>query len=77
MNGEISERAKSCLRFKDDLLKDNPNLKITMVDERMTTIIANRRLLEADLSHKKRKEVIDKMSAVVILESYMMTRKGN
>ena len=48
-----------------------------MVDERMTTIIANRRLLEADLSHKKRKEVIDKMSAVVILESYMMTRKGD
>ena len=55
----------------DDLLKENPNLKITMVDERMTTIIANNRLMEANLSRAKRKAVIDKMSAVVILESYM------
>lgn len=76
MSGELSKRAESCMRFKDDLLKENPNLKIALVDERMTTIIANRRLLEADISRKKRKEVIDKMAAVVILESYMQTRKG-
>lgn len=75
MSGELSKRAESCMRFKDDLLKENPNLKITLVDERMTTIIANRRLLEADISRKKRKEVIDKMAAVVILESYLQTRK--
>ncbi len=75
MSGEMSPRAESCLRFKDDLLKENLNLKIVMVDERMTTIIANNRLLEADLSRNKRKQVIDKMSAVVILESYMATRK--
>lgn len=76
MSGEMSDRATSCLRFRDDLLKDNPNLKINMVDERMTTIIANRRLLEADLSRAKRKAVIDEMSAVVILESYLAS-KGN
>lgn len=75
MSGELSKRAESCNRFKDDLLKENPKLQITLVDERMTTIIANRRLLEADISRKKRKEVIDKMSAVVILESYLQTRK--
>lgn len=71
MSGEQGERSQSCLRFKDDLLKENSNLKITMVDERMTTIIANNRLMEANLSRAKRKAVIDKMSAVVILESYM------
>lgn len=77
MSGELSPRAESSKRFRDDLLKENSSLKIEMVDERMTTIIANNRLLEADLSRKKRKEVIDEMSAVVILESYMARRKGN
>ena len=77
MSGEVSPRAESTSRFKDDLLKENPNLNITLVDERLTTVIATRRLLEADISRKKRKEVIDKMSAVVILETYMSTRKGN
>ena len=71
MSGEESERSKSSLRFRDDLLKENPSLQITMIDERMTTIIANNRLLEANLSREKRKAVIDKMSAVVILESYL------
>lgn len=76
MSGETSDRSNSCLRFKDDLLALKPDLKINMVDERLTTVMATKRLLEADLSRKKRKEVIDMMSAVVILESYMASRKG-
>ena len=76
MSGEVSPRAESTKRFKSDLEEENPNLKIVLIDERMTTIIANNRLMEADLSRKKRKEVIDMMSAVVILESYLATRKG-
>lgn len=71
MSGEAGERCESVNRFKADLEKDNPNLKIALIDERMTTIIANNRLLEADLSRAKRKKVIDEMSAVVILESYL------
>ncbi len=74
MSGEQSKRSESTLRFRDDLLTERPHLKITMVDERMTSVIANKRLLEADLSRSKRKAVIDKMSAVVILESYMEMR---
>ncbi|MCR5332898.1 MAG: Holliday junction resolvase RuvX [Bacilli bacterium] len=76
MSGEVSPRAESSKRFKEDLEKENPNLKITLVDERLTTVIAHKRLMEADLSRKKRKDVIDEMSAVVILETYMQTRKG-
>lgn len=76
MSGEISPRAESSKRFKEDLEKENPNLKIALVDERMTTMIASNRLKEANLSRKKRDNVIDMMSAVVILESYMATRKG-
>ena len=76
MSGIAGERCESVNRFKSDLEKENNNLKITLIDERMTTIIANNRLLEADLSRAKRKEVIDKMSAVVILESYL-SKGGN
>ncbi len=76
MSGEVSERAMSCIRFKDDLLLEMPELEITMVDERMTTIIANKRMLSAGLSANKRKKVIDQQSAVVILENYMQQRKN-
>ncbi|MCX5775900.1 MAG: Holliday junction resolvase RuvX [Firmicutes bacterium] len=48
MSGDVSERSQSAIRFKDDLLAIMPNLKITMIDERMTTMLANKRLLEAD-----------------------------
>ena len=68
MNGTKGERAESCLRFKDQLLEANPNFKIRMIDERMTTMIAN-------LSRNKRKKVIDQQAAVVILESYLARRK--
>ena len=41
------------------------------VDERLTTVSAERTLLEADVSRKKRKNVIDKMAATIILQSYL------
>ena len=61
-SGDLSPRAKSCLRFKDDLLKLNPNLKIAMIDESYSTI-------EAD-------EIIDEMASVVILNRYMSQKGG-
>ncbi len=74
MNGDVGERAQSAMRFKEELLALNPDLKITLVDERMSTMLATRRLLEADVSRKKRKKVVDKMAAVVILETYLAQR---
>ncbi len=74
MDGSESQSSKSARHFKDDLLKAMPDLKVELVDERLTTVIATNRLLEADLSRNKRKKVIDMMSAVVILESYLSTR---
>ena len=71
MNGTEGPRAESCKRFKEELLEVDSTLKITLVDERMTTIIATKRLLEVDLSREKRHKVIDQQSAVVILESYL------
>lgn len=47
------------------------NIEIVFQDERFTTLIAERVLIEADLSRKKRKEVIDKQAAVLILQGYL------
>lgn len=77
MDGSKGERAESCERFKEELLALDTTLKITLVDERMTTMIATKRLLEADLSRKKRHDVIDQQSAVVILESYLQAKEFN
>ena len=75
-SGDISPRAESCLRFKDDLLKLNPNLKITMVDESYSTIEADELLKEQNLSYNKRKAIIDEMASVVILNRYLQSKGG-
>ena len=75
-SGDISPRAQSCLRFKEDLLKLNPDLKITMIDESYSTIEADELLKEQNLSYYKRKEIIDEMAAVVILNRYLAQKGG-
>ena len=76
MSGEVGERAESALRFKEDLLKEDPSLKIEMVDERLTTVAAHRTLSELDVSSKKRKESVDRLAACGILDTYIRKR-GN
>ena len=70
MNGDMGEKCDMVLAFKARL-EELTHLEVITVDERWTTVIANRRLLDADLSRKKRKEVIDKMAAVEILQGYL------
>lgn len=74
MSGDESEHSKLARLFKTMIEEKLHNIKVVLIDERWTTKQANRRLLEADLSRKKRKNVIDKMSAVVILETYLQMR---
>ena len=70
MNGDMGEKCEMVLAFKSRL-EEATKLEVVTVDERWTTVIANKRLLDADLSRKKRKEVIDKMAAVEILQGYL------
>lgn len=70
-SGDISPHGQSCLRFKEDLLKLDPSLEITMIDESYSTIEADEKLKETGLSYEKRKEIVDEMAAVVILERYL------
>ena len=48
-----------------------PNVKVVWQDERFTTVIAEDVLISADLSREKRKKVIDKQAAVLIMQSYL------
>ncbi len=70
MNGDLGERAQISIDFKERLEK-MMDVEVILEDERLTTVVANSALLFADVSRKKRKEVIDKMAAVQILQGYL------
>lgn len=70
MNGTIGPRGELCQSFAESL-REALQLPVHMWDERLTTVSAQRTLIEADVSRKKRKQVIDKMAAQLILQGYM------
>lgn len=70
MDGSIGERGEASISFKAHL-EEKFHLPVHLWDERLTTIAAERVLLEADVSRQKRKKVIDKMAAVMILQNYL------
>ncbi|HHU69127.1 MAG TPA: Holliday junction resolvase RuvX [Thermoanaerobacterales bacterium] len=74
MNGSIGFQGKKVMNFIDEL-KDDFKIPIVTWDERLTTVIAEKALIQADISRKKRKGLIDKMSAVVILQNYLDCQK--
>ena len=71
MNKSVGESGKRSIYFSEKLKERFPSIKIELWDERLSTIAAERTLLEADLSRKKRSKVIDKMAAVFILQGYL------
>lgn len=75
MDGSIGERGKICMAFADEL-KQKLKKPVHLWDERLTTALANKALLEADVSRKKRKKVIDKMAAVLILQGFIDRRQN-
>lgn len=70
MNGTKGERAEKTEEFVEKM-KEVISLPVTFWDERLSTVMAERQLIAADVSRKKRKDVIDKMAAVVILQGYL------
>lgn len=70
MNNTLGPRAEKTLLFKEQL-QNKFSLPVHVWDERLSTVAANRSLLEADISRKKRKKVIDKMAAIYILQGYL------
>ncbi|HSA59722.1 MAG TPA: Holliday junction resolvase RuvX [bacterium] len=76
MNGTEGPQAASVRRFVDEMRKVIPDVPVEFWDERLSTVAAERGLLEADLSRAKRKGVIDQMAAVHILQGYLEARRG-
>ncbi|MFS0751353.1 Holliday junction resolvase RuvX [Oceanobacillus sp. 1P07AA] len=70
MNGTIGERGEASQRYAKHVEKVF-SIPVDLWDERLTTMAAERVLLEADMSRSKRKKVIDKMAAVMILQGYL------
>ena len=70
LDGSLGKKAREVASFVEDL-KRRLRLPIKVWDERITSVQAERLMLEADLSRKKRKKKIDQLSAQLILQSYL------
>lgn len=70
MNGTIGPQSEKVLSFCD-LIKTKITVPIIMWDERLTTVAAERIMLEGDLSRAKRKKIVDKIAATYILQGYL------
>ena len=76
MNNVIGERAQIALQFKDKL-EEKTSVEVIMEDERLTSVVANNVLIKADIRRKKRKEKVDGVASVIILQSYLDRRVKN
>ena len=70
MNNDVGERAEKSLEFKA-MLERRTGLEVVMWDERLTTVEANRTLMEASVRRENRKQYLDQLAAVFILQGYL------
>ena len=75
MNNTIGERALKTLDFQK-MLENELDIEVFMQDERLSTVSSEKFLIKNNMSRKKRKQVIDKMAAQIILQSFL-DRKNN
>lgn len=75
MDGSEGERAEKCREFAH-MLSEKTGIETVMVDERLTTVSAHKALNVTNVRGQKRKNVVDAVSAVMILESYLSKRKA-
>ena len=70
MNNTVGERAEKALEF-GEMLKRRTGLEVVMWDERLTTVEADRTLMEAGVRRENRKQYLDGLAAVFILQGYL------
>ena len=77
MNNEASENMKRIEPFVHTLRKQIPSVPVEYVDERFTSVLAHRTMLDAGLKKKERqnKALVDEISATIILQSYLETQR--
>ncbi len=75
MNNTLGFAAERSLNFKE-ALEERYHMEVKLIDERLSTVEATNYLLEADMSRKKRKKVIDGVAASIILDTYLKMRRN-
>ncbi|MEF9945769.1 MAG: Holliday junction resolvase RuvX [Lachnospiraceae bacterium] len=70
MNNDIGSRAEQSLEFKE-MLERRTGLEVIMWDERLTTVEAERTLIESNVRREDRKKYVDKIAAIFILQGYL------
>lgn len=71
LNGDLGPAAHRSIEFKE-ILEDNlENIEVVLMDERFSTLASQRTLISMDVSRKKRKQIIDQVAAVDILQNYL------
>ena len=76
MNGSSGDRAEKCTEFAK-ILESKVSVPVKLWDERSTTVLAHNYLNNTNTKGKKRKEVVDAVAAVIILENYLEYRKNH
>jgi len=74
MNGTYSEKTRETILFVDELIK-TVSVSVKTWDERLTSVQADRAMLEGDMSRAKRRKLSDRLAAQIILQSYLDSRK--
>ncbi len=77
MNNEPSENMKYVEAFVSHLKRTIPNIPVVYYDERFTSVLAHRAMIDGGLKKKKRQDkgLVDEISAVIILQAYMESKK--
>ena len=75
MNNSIGERAEKTLEFKA-MLERRIGLNVVMWDERLTTVAADKTMMEAGVRRENRKKYVDQIAATFILQGYLDSRAG-
>jgi putative Holliday junction resolvase len=73
MNNTLGFASERSIKFKE-ALESRYKMEVQLVDERLSTTEATNYLLDADMSRKKRKKVVDSVAASIILETYLKTK---
>jgi len=74
MDGTKGDRAEKSLKFAEDV-KRRTGIEVCMSDERLTTVEADEIMNDLNIRGSKRKELVDEIAAVIILEDYLNERK--
>ena len=75
MNNTIGDRAEKSLAFKE-MLERRTGLNVFMWDERLTTVEANRTLIEGGVRRENRGKYVDKLAAIFILQGFLDSKEG-